>query len=105
MIATGWGLGLAYRFRDMRAAAVMQLTLFLVTFLTEAQTPLFIMQGWLQTAARINPFTNILRLSRLGFLDAPITWDDTWGGLLAIVALSAATLTFARLGLRKLADT
>ena len=27
-IGTGWGLGLAYRFRDMRAAAIMQLTLF-----------------------------------------------------------------------------
>jgi ABC-2 type transport system permease protein len=105
MLASGWGLGLAYRFRDMRAAAVMQLTLFLVTFLTEAQTPLFIMQGWLKSLARINPFTNILRLARLGFLDAPITWDNTWGGLLAIAALSVLTMTFAFTGLRKLSDT
>jgi ABC-2 type transport system permease protein len=103
-IGTGWGLGLAYRFRDMRAAAVMQLTLFLVTFLTEAQTPLYVMQGWLKSVARINPFTNILRLARLGFLDAPITWNNTWGGFVAIVVLSALTLTFARTGLRKLAD-
>jgi ABC-2 type transport system permease protein len=103
-LGTGWGLGLAYRFRDMRAAAVMQLTLFLVTFLTEAQTPLFVMQGWLKSVARINPFTNILRLARLGFLNTPITWDNMWGGLLAIVIVSALTLTFARTGLRKLTD-
>jgi ABC-2 type transport system permease protein len=102
IIGTGWGLGLAYVFRDMRAAAIMQLTFFLLIFLTEAQTPLFIMEGWLENAARINPFNNIIRLSRLGFLDAPMTWSDTWGGLLAILGLSVATLLFARRGLSRL---
>jgi len=103
-IGTGWGLGLAFRFRDMRAAAIMQLTFFLLIFLTEAQTPLFIMQGWLEGVTRINPFNNVIRLSRLGFLDAPITWNNTWGGLLALVGFSAATLLFARRGLAKLSD-
>lgn len=103
-IGTGWGLGLAYRFRDMRAAAIMQLSFFLMIFLTEAQTPLFIMEGWLEGVARINPFNNIIRLSRLGFLDAPMTWDNTWGGLLAIVGFIAATGLFARRGLAKLSD-
>jgi ABC-2 type transport system permease protein len=103
-IGTGWGLGLAYRFRDMRAAAIMQLTFFLCIFLTEAQTPLFVMEGWLENVARINPFNNIIRLARLGFVDPPITWDNTWGGLLAIVLLSVATLLFARRGLDRLTE-
>lgn len=104
-LGTGWGLGLAYRFRDMRAAAIMQLTFFLVVFLTEAQTPLFIMEGWLESVTRINPFNNIIRLSRLGFLEAPMTWNNVWGGLAAIAGFTAATAAFALTGLRKLSDT
>lgn len=104
MIGTGWGLGLAYRFRDMRAAAIMQLTFFLMIFLTEAQTPLYIMEGWLETVTRINPFNNVIRLSRLGFMDEPITWDHTWGGLVALAGFAVATLLFARRGLDRLSD-
>ncbi len=104
VLGTGWGLGLAFRFRDMRGAAIMQLTFFLVLFLTEAQTPLSVMQGWLEQVARVNPFTNLLRLSRLGFVDADITWDNTWGGLLAIAVISAGSLWFARSGLDRLSD-
>jgi ABC-2 type transport system permease protein len=98
---TGWGLGLAFRFRDMRAAALMQLTLFVCLFLTEAQTPLYIMEGWLHAVARVNPFTNILRLARQGWL-GDVTWNDTWGGLLAVTVISALTLWFARRGLERL---
>lgn len=104
-MGTGWGLALAFRFRDMRAAAIMQLTFFLLIFLTDAQTPLFIMDGWLEAVARINPFTNIIRLARLGFLDAPITSNNTWGGLLAIVCLTILTMIFARRSLERLSDS
>ncbi len=104
VMGTGWGIGLAYRFRDMRGAAVMQLTFFLVLFLTEAQTPLSIMQGWLEQVARINPATNLIRLSRLGFVDADITWNDTWGGLLMIAVFSVLAIWFAATGLNKLSD-
>ncbi|MCB0956635.1 MAG: ABC transporter permease [Ilumatobacteraceae bacterium] len=102
-MGTGWGLGLAYRFRDMRAAALMQLTLFNALFLTNAQAPLNVMSGWLHAVARVNPFTNVLRLARQGFL-GDVTWHDTWGGLLAIVVLSALATLFALSGLRRLAD-
>jgi ABC-2 type transport system permease protein len=100
-IGAGWGLGLAYRFKDMRAAALMQLTIFLTMFLTSAQTPLNIMQGWLYEVARRNPVTYILDLGRQGFLEG-ISWGDTWPGLVAIVGLAAATLAFARRGLAHL---
>jgi ABC-2 type transport system permease protein len=102
-VATGWGLGLAFRFRDMRAAAVMQLGLFLTIFLSSAQTPLSVMSGWLHGVARLNPITNILRLGRQGFL-GDVTWQDTWGGLLAITVLALVLLVFARRGLDALDD-
>ena len=101
--AAGWGLGLAYRFGDMRAAALMQLTFFNAIFLSNAQAPLNVMSGWLHAVARINPFTNILRLAREGWL-GDVTWNATWGGLVSIVGVSALTLTFAYRGLAKLAD-
>ena len=103
-IGTGWGLGLAFIFRDMRAAAIMQLTFFLVIFLTEAQTPLFIMQGWLENVARFNPFNSVIRLSRLGYVDPPISWDNTWSGLLTIAVFTLLMLLFARRGLTRLSD-
>lgn len=103
-LAAGWGLGLAFRFRDMRAAALMQLTLFLCLFLTEAQAPLGIMTGWLHSVARVNPFTNILRLAREGFLGG-VTWDGTWGGVLALAVLSALALHFALSGIDRLAES
>lgn len=102
-IAAGWGLGLAYRFGDMRAAALMQLTLFNAIFLSNAQTPLNVMTGWLHTVARVNPFNNILRLAREGWL-GDVTWHDSWGGLVGIVGMSALTLTFAYRGLAKLSN-
>jgi ABC-2 type transport system permease protein len=100
-VAAGWGLGLAYRFGDMRAAALMQLTFFNAIFLSSAQTPLNVMTGWLHAVARINPFTNILRLAREGWL-GDVTWSNSWGGLVAIVAMGALTLVFAYRGLAKL---
>ena len=90
-ISAGWGLGLAYRFGDMRAAALMQLGIFNAIFLSNAQAPLDVMTGWLHAVARVNPFTNVLRLAREGWLGG-VTWNDTWGGLVAIVGLAALTL-------------
>ena len=105
-ISLGWGLGLAFRFRDMRGAAVMQLTMFVVLYLSTAQMPLPLMNGWLHNVARINPATNILRLAREGLVlkTSPdyMSWSNTWGGLLAIAGMATLTLVFARRGLNKL---
>lgn len=101
VVGCGWGLGLAYRFGDMRAAAIMQLTLFLALFLTTAQAPLEIMEGWLYDVARVNPFTRVLDLARVGFL-GDVTWAGVWPGLAAIVVLGSAAMAFAWSGLRRL---
>lgn len=102
----GWGLGLAFRFRDMRGAAVMQLTMFTALYLTPAQVPLTLTTGWLHAVARINPVTNILRLARQGLVSKTssdsLSWANTWGGLVAIGGMSILALIFAKRGLAKL---
>ncbi|MFM2181702.1 MAG: hypothetical protein RIR54_996 [Actinomycetota bacterium] len=107
-IGAGWGLGLAFRFQDMRGAAIMQLSIFLVMFLSSAQVPLNVMQGWLHSVARVNPATNILRLARVGLVNPSspdhLSWNAVWGGLLAIVVMGALTLTFAVRSLNRLND-
>ncbi|MFM7046295.1 MAG: ABC transporter permease [Actinomycetota bacterium] len=107
-IGAGWGLGLAFKFRDMRAAAIMQLSIFLVMFLSSAQVPLNVMEGWLHSVARINPATNILRLSRVGLVSESspdhLSWNAVWGGLVAIVIMAGLSLTFAVRNLKKLSD-
>lgn len=105
-IGAGWGLALAFRFQDMRGAAVMQLSIFLAMFLSTAQVPLNVMTGWLHTAARINPVTNIFRLARAGWVNADdpghLSWQNAYGGLIAIFVLSALTLVFALRSLQKI---
>jgi ABC-2 type transport system permease protein len=107
-IGAGWGLGLAFKFRDMRAAAIMQLSIFLVMFLSSAQVPLNVMDGWLHTVARINPATNILRLARVGLVNETspdhLSWNAVWGGLLAIAVMAVLALGFAVRNLKRLSE-
>jgi len=103
-LGTGWGIGLAYRFGDMRAAAIMQLTLFLGLFLTDAQTPVDVMRGWLVPVATVNPLSRVLALARQGFIDDGASWATTIWGLITLIAVSTATGMFAMAGLRHLDD-
>ena len=102
-IGTFWALGLVYRLRDMRAAALMQLTLFFGLFLTEANTPTALMTGWLRTVAKYNPLNQILRLARTGFV-GDVNRSSVWPGLLTILLMSVFTAWFARRGLDSLDD-
>ena len=107
-IGAGWGLGLAFIFKDMRGAAIMQLSIFLVMFLSSAQVPLNVMDGWLHTVARINPATNILRLARVGLVNESnadhLSFNAVWGGIVAIVVMGGLSLGFALSQLRKLSN-
>lgn len=96
-----FGLGLAYRLRHNAAVSIVQSMIFIVMFLSIAQVPLTVMRGWLHGVARVNPATNVLRLAREGFL-GDVTWANTWPGLLALVAGTAAGALFAQRGLVRL---
>jgi ABC-2 type transport system permease protein len=101
VIGTGWGLGLAFRFKDMRASAIMQLSLFLALFLTTAQAPLSLMTGWLYHVARLNPFTAVIQLARTGFVNNA-NWGVAAVGVGSLVVIGMIALWFADTGLRRL---
>jgi ABC-2 type transport system permease protein len=96
-----WTLGLAYRFKSQRAAPLMQIGIFVSIFLATAQVPLAAMTGWLHSVARINPMSNVLRLARVGFL-GQVTWEDCWGGLVALAVGTLLTALFAARQFRNL---
>jgi ABC-2 type transport system permease protein len=103
VLAACWSLGLAFRIRSMRAAPLMQVGLFFAIFLSSSQMPIEGLAGWLETVARINPFTYILDMGRQGFV-GEVALDTTLKGLGAIAATGPVLGLFAWRGLAKLDD-
>ena len=79
---------------------------FFTIFLSTSQVPISAMTGWLRSVARINPITNIFRLSRSGWVNASdpghMSWSNAYGGLIAIAVLSVLSLIFALRSLQKI---
>lgn len=65
--ATLFGAGIAMMLRTQQAGPVIRTPIFLVIFLAPVFVPLNLLEGWIETVARLNPFTAILDASR-GFL-------------------------------------
>jgi ABC-2 type transport system permease protein len=65
--ATLFGAGIAMMLRTGQAGPVIRTPIFLVLFLAPVFVPLSLLTGWIETVARLNPFTIILESSR-GFL-------------------------------------
>jgi len=101
VIGSLWGLGVVYRLRTQRSAALVQVGIFVTMFLSIGQAPLTIMQGWLHRVASINPMTQLLDLAREGFL-GDISWGETWPGVTVIVVLGALFGAWAYRGLARL---
>lgn len=101
IISTGWALGLVFRVPNQRAGPILQLGIFTTTFLSTGNVPLADQIGWTKPIARLNPLTNMLELSRQGFL-GDVTWHQTWPGLLAIAGASAVLWLFAATGIKRL---
>jgi ABC-2 type transport system permease protein len=101
LCASAWSLGIAYRFKTMQSAPLMQMGMFLAIFLSTMQMPLGLLTGWLETVATYNPVTYVLQLARQGFLGAEISWSDTWPGLAAIGGMGLLLTLFAARGMRK----
>jgi ABC-2 type transport system permease protein len=96
------GLVLVYKMRSQRAVAIAQTLVFTSSFLSIGQVPLHLQTGWLHAVSRVNPFTNVLRMTRQGFLDGGVTASETWPGLLALAAMITILGLLAARGLRKL---
>lgn len=103
VMATLWGLGVVYRLRTQRSGAIVQVGIFVATFLSIGQVPLTVMQGWLHGVARVNPITNLLRMARQGMI-GPVTWQETWPGVVVIVVGVLGFGLFAATGLRRIND-
>jgi ABC-2 type transport system permease protein len=56
--------GVAMRLRTMQAGPAMQMPVFLLLFLAPVYMPLELLEGWIHTAAQVNPMTPLLELSR-----------------------------------------
>jgi ABC-2 type transport system permease protein len=65
--ATLFGAGVAMLMRTQQAGPVIRTPIFMVLFLASVFVPLNLLQGWIETIARLNPFTTILDAAR-GFL-------------------------------------
>jgi ABC-2 type transport system permease protein len=65
--ATLFGAGVAMMLRTQQAGPIIRTPIFLVLFLAPVFVPLSLLTGWIEVAARLNPFTHILEAAR-GYL-------------------------------------
>jgi len=101
-VAACWGSMLALHYRSQAAAPLMQAGMFLVILTTTAYAPLELLQGWLQTAAEINPVTQVIDGARQGFV-GEVSWSETWPALLVVTGLVSLLGAMALRELRRLA--
>jgi ABC transporter DrrB family efflux protein len=98
-----WGSAIALKFKSQSAAPLMQAGMFTLILTTTAYAPLELLTGWLQDVARVNPVTQVIEAARQGFI-GPVTWAETWPGLVAMAGLIAILAFFALRGMRRTAD-
>jgi ABC-2 type transport system permease protein len=89
--------GVAMRLRTMQAGPAMQIPVFLLLFLAPVYMPLELLEGWIHTAARVNPMTPLLELSRDLISGQPA---DLWAYALVLTMLAVLVL-WALTGLRR----
>ena len=87
--ATLFGAGVAMVMRTQQAGPVIRTPIFMVLFLAPVFVPLNLLRGWIETIARLNPFTTILDAAR-GFLAG-----EPMSALLAYTIGLALVLVFA----------
>jgi ABC-type multidrug transport system permease subunit len=103
IVAAAWGTTIALRFKSQSASPLMQAGMLVLILTTTAYAPLALLSGWLQEVARYNPVTQVVEAARQGFI-GPVTWDETWPGLLALAGLTAILVALALRGMQRTAD-
>ena len=100
VVASGWGVTLALRFKTQSAAPLMQAGMLTAILCTTAYAPLALLNGWLQEVARYNPVTQVIDAARQGFI-GDVTWGGTWPGLLVLLGLGALLSAMALRGMQR----
>jgi ABC-2 type transport system permease protein len=93
-----WAAGLAFRFRTIQAAPLMQLPVFLLLFFAPVYVPLDLLTGWIETVATYNPITYMMEAGRGLISGAPTEVALALGLGLGLIGLFAA---WAFRGLRR----
>ena len=93
-----WAAGLAFRFRTIQAAPLMQLPVFLLLFFAPVYVPLDLLTGWIETVATYNPITYMMEAGRGLISGAPTEVALALGLGLGLIGLFAVC---AFLGLRR----
>ncbi|MEM9521215.1 MAG: ABC transporter permease [Actinomycetota bacterium] len=97
------GVGIVLLIGNLRAMAIVQVIAFVLMFPSTGQVPIELMDGWLARVAEINPITPLLAMTRQGFL-GPVTWAETWPGLIVTVCGVGGFGAFARAQVVRLAS-
>ncbi|MDP8947981.1 MAG: ABC transporter permease [Actinomycetota bacterium] len=95
--ATLFGAGVAMLMRTQQAGPVIRTPIFLVLFLAPVFVPLNLLRGWIETVARLNPFTTILDAARGLLAGEPTSVLPAYAIGLALIFVFAL---WALLGLR-----
>ena len=98
LTATFFAAGVAFRMRTIQAGPAMQMPVFVVLFLAPVYVPLDLLSGWVEGAARINPFTPLVESGRDLIAGQDVAWLLAYG---IAVALVAAFAVWAVRGLRR----
>jgi ABC-2 type transport system permease protein len=93
--ATLFGAGVAMLLRTQQAGPVIRTPIFLVLFLAPVFVPLNLLSGWLETIARLNPFTTILDAARGFLVGTPISVLPAYAIGVALVAIFALWAVYA----------
>jgi ABC-2 type transport system permease protein len=95
--ATLFGAGVAMLMRTQQAGPMIRTPIFLVLFLAPVFVPLNLLRGWIETVARLNPFTTILDAARSFLAGEPTSVLPAYAIGLAFILVFAL---WALLGLR-----
>jgi ABC-2 type transport system permease protein len=90
--------GMMTRFRTMQAAPAMQIPMFMILMTAPVYVPRQLIEGWVATATKYNPFTAIVESGR------SLMAGDPFHVLLAFAAaagLAMLMVAFAKTGLRR----
>lgn len=96
--ATLFASGLAMRFRTLQAAPLIQLPAFLIIMTAPVYVPRELIEGWVATAADVNPMTAMLEAGRNLIIGAPA---ETLLAVGIAAGAIAVMLVWARTGLRR----